>query len=212
MALSGARTARRRARRRIAARRKRPYTGSADVVRPVAAAVAISRPDPRRKRKLPRSLPGGRRLQPYSRADAPFFRSPGFFVRVGGLAAIVGIALCVLALRAWSIQILHGPAYTALANGQAYRTVDLIGPRGPIVDCERAEAGRYDRARRSSSPMSPRSARSTRRAGSRSTTGLDDSPQALAARAHPGHDVRRAHSPVGRTLAVRAGHRAPAAD
>ena len=37
-------------------------------------------------------------------------------------------------LRAWSIQILHGPAYTALANGQSYRTVDLIGPRGPIVD------------------------------------------------------------------------------
>jgi penicillin-binding protein 2 len=37
-------------------------------------------------------------------------------------------------LRAWSIQILHGPAYTSLANSQAYRTVDLIGPRGPIVD------------------------------------------------------------------------------
>jgi penicillin-binding protein 2 len=44
------------------------------------------------------------------------------------------VAVCLLALRAWSIQILHGPAYTALANGQAYRTVDLIGPRGPIVD------------------------------------------------------------------------------
>jgi penicillin-binding protein 2 len=103
--------------------------------RPAPAAVAISRPDPRRKRKLPRALPGGRRrLQPYSRADAPFFRSPGFFVRVGGLAALVAAALCLLALRAWSIQILHGPAYTALANGQAYRTVDLIGPRGPIVD------------------------------------------------------------------------------
>jgi penicillin-binding protein 2 len=48
----------------------------------------------------------------------------------------VGIALCVLALRAWSIQILHGPAYTSLANSQAYRTVDLIGPRGPIVDAK----------------------------------------------------------------------------
>jgi penicillin-binding protein 2 len=48
----------------------------------------------------------------------------------------VGIALCLLALRAWSIQILHGPAYTALANGQAYRIVDLIGPRGPIVDAK----------------------------------------------------------------------------
>jgi penicillin-binding protein 2 len=40
----------------------------------------------------------------------------------------------VLLLRAWSIQILHGPEYTSLANGQAYRTVDLAGPRGPIVD------------------------------------------------------------------------------
>jgi len=58
-------------------------------------------------------------------------------VRVGGLAALVGIGICVLVLRAWSIQILHGPAYTSLANGQAYRTVDLIGPRGPIVDSKR---------------------------------------------------------------------------
>jgi penicillin-binding protein 2 len=68
--------------------------------------------------------------------DAPFFRSPGFFVRIGGLAIVVGIALCVLVLRAWSIQILHGPAYTSLANGQAYRSVDLAGPRGPIVDAK----------------------------------------------------------------------------
>jgi penicillin-binding protein 2 len=47
------------------------------------------------------------------------------------------VALCVLVLRAWSIQVLHGPEYTALANSQAYRTVDLIGPRGPIVDAKR---------------------------------------------------------------------------
>src|SRR5581483_21100 len=101
------------------------------------SAVAISTPDPRRRRvKLPRSLPHGRRVQPYSRVDAPFFRSPGFFVRVGGLAALVGVGICVLVLRAWSIQILHGPQYTSLAVGQAYRTVDLIGPRGPIVDAK----------------------------------------------------------------------------
>jgi penicillin-binding protein 2 len=75
-------------------------------------------------------------VQPYSRVDAPYFRSPGFFVRIGGLAVLVGIALCVLVLRAWSIQILHGPAYTALATSQAYRTVDLRGPRGPIVDAK----------------------------------------------------------------------------
>ena len=49
---------------------------------------------------------------------------------------LVGIAICLLVLRAWSIQILHGPAYTSLANQQSFRTVDLIGPRGPIVDAK----------------------------------------------------------------------------
>ena len=74
------------------------------------------------------------RVQPYSRADAPYFRSPGFYVRIGGLAVVVGVAICLLVLRAWSIQILHGPSYKTLATHQAFRTVDLIGPRGAIVD------------------------------------------------------------------------------
>lgn len=86
--------------------------------------------------KLPRSLPDAGRVRPYSRADAPYFRSPGFFVRVGGLAVLIGAALCVLLLRAWSIQVLHGPQYTSLANQQSYRTVDIAGPRGPIVDAK----------------------------------------------------------------------------
>ncbi|HXY81320.1 MAG TPA: penicillin-binding transpeptidase domain-containing protein [Gaiellaceae bacterium] len=55
-------------------------------------------------------------------------------MRIGGLAALVGAAICLLLLRAWSIQILHGPGYTSQANEQSFRTVDLIGPRGPIVD------------------------------------------------------------------------------
>ena len=74
------------------------------------------------------------RIQPYSRVDAPYFRSPGFFVRIGGLAVLVGVGICLLILRAWSIQILHGPSYTSLANRQAFRTVYLDGPRSPIVD------------------------------------------------------------------------------
>jgi penicillin-binding protein 2 len=96
--------------------------------------LALSTPDPRRRVKLPRKLPRGRRLQPYSRADAPYFRSPGFFVRIAGLAAIVAGALALLLLRAWSIQVLHGPQYSAQAHSQAFRTVDLRGTRGAIVD------------------------------------------------------------------------------
>jgi penicillin-binding protein 2 len=87
--------------------------------------------------KLPRKLPGGRQLQPYSRADAPYFRSPGFYVRVGGLAVVVAAGVSLLLLRAWSIQVLHGRQYAQAAKTQAYRTVDILGTRGAIVDADR---------------------------------------------------------------------------
>jgi penicillin-binding protein 2 len=96
--------------------------------------VAISRPEPRRRLKLPRNLPGRRGLQPYSRADAPYFRSPGFYLRVGGLAVVVAAGLSLLLLRAWSIQVLHGKQYSKLARRQAFRTVPLLGARGAVVD------------------------------------------------------------------------------
>ena len=101
--------------------------------------MAISRPDPRRRLKLPRNLPGKRGLQPYSRADAPYFRSPGFYLRVGGLAVIVAAGLSLLLLRAWSIQVLHGKQYAHAAHRQAFRTVDLLGARGAIVDDARRQ-------------------------------------------------------------------------
>ena len=74
------------------------------------------------------------RLQPYSRADAPYFRSPGFYVRIGGLAIVVAAGVALLLARAWSLQVLHGNQYAAEAHQQAYRTVNLIGARGAIVD------------------------------------------------------------------------------
>jgi penicillin-binding protein 2 len=46
------------------------------------------------------------------------------------------IAVGLLLLRAWSVQVLHGNEYTAKATSQAYRTVDLFGPRGAIVDAK----------------------------------------------------------------------------
>ena len=96
--------------------------------------MAISRPEPRRRLKLPRNLPRGRRPQPYSRVDAPYFRSPGFYVRIGGLAIVVAVGLSLLLLRAWSIQVLHGKQYAKQVHTQAFRTVNLFGARGAIVD------------------------------------------------------------------------------
>ena len=96
--------------------------------------MAISTPEPRRRLKLPRNLPRGRGLQPYSRADAPYFRSPGFYVRVGGLAIVIAAGLSLLLLRAWSIQVLHGKQYAKEVHTQAFRTVNLFGARGAIVD------------------------------------------------------------------------------
>ena len=99
--------------------------------------MALSRPEPRRRLKLPRNLPGRRGLQPYSRVDAPYFRSPGFYVRIGGLAIVVAAGLSLLVLRAWSIQVLHGKQYEKAAHTQAFRTVDLFGTRGAIVDANK---------------------------------------------------------------------------
>jgi penicillin-binding protein 2 len=96
--------------------------------------VAISTPEPRRRPKLPRNLGGRRRVQPYSHVDAPYFRSPGFYVRVGGLAVIVAVGLTLLLLRVWSIQVLHGKQFARAVRQQTYRPVNLIGLRGAIVD------------------------------------------------------------------------------
>ena len=129
LALVRALVAGRRARRRVAVSRYRDYSGR--------QSVAISRPEPRRRLKLPRKLPGTRQLQPYSRVDAPYFRSPGFYVRVGGLAIVVAAGLSLLLLRAWSIQVLHGKQYAQAVHQQTFRTVHLLGARGAIVDDRR---------------------------------------------------------------------------
>ena len=53
---------------------------------------------------------------------------------MGGLAIVVVAGLSLLLLRAWSIQVLHGKQYARRSHTQAFRTVDLPGPRGAIVD------------------------------------------------------------------------------
>jgi len=53
---------------------------------------------------------------------------------VGGLAIVIAGGLTLLLLRAWSIQVLHGKQYARAAHSQAFRTVDLLGARGAILD------------------------------------------------------------------------------
>ena len=53
---------------------------------------------------------------------------------MGGLAVVVAGGLSLLVLRAWSIQVLHGKQYAKAAHTQAFRTVDLLGARGAILD------------------------------------------------------------------------------
>jgi penicillin-binding protein 2 len=81
------------------------------------------------------SIPGRRPLvEPISSAGAPFHRSASFYVRVGALGVVAAAVLGVLVLRAWSLQVLQGPSFARLATEQAFRTVDLPGARGAIVD------------------------------------------------------------------------------
>ena len=55
-------------------------------------------------------------------------------MRIGGLAVVVAAGVVLLLLTAWKLQVLHGKQYYADARRQAYRTVDLLGARGSIVD------------------------------------------------------------------------------
>jgi penicillin-binding protein 2 len=84
---------------------------------------------PLRTVRLPRP-----RVEPLSTVRAPFFRSTQFFVRVGVLSMVALTAFAFLALRLWSLQVLHGAEYASTAQRQIVRTVDLPGTRAEIVD------------------------------------------------------------------------------
>jgi penicillin-binding protein 2 len=89
-------------------------------------------PPPRRTVRI-----GSRPLvQPISVADAGFFRSGGFYLRVSGLGAVTLIVFALLGLRLWSLQLVQGPRYVQEARRDVFRTVRLPAPRGAIVDAK----------------------------------------------------------------------------
>jgi penicillin-binding protein 2 len=82
-------------------------------------------------------LPSRRPLvEPISTAQAGFFGSGGFFVRVGLLGALATLLFGILALRLWSLQVIRGPEFRHMAQAQTYRYVNLPTTRAAILDAQ----------------------------------------------------------------------------
>ena len=73
-------------------------------------------------------------VEPISVADAGFFRSGDFYVRVSVLGLVTLAVFGLLGLRLWSLQLVQGPRYEREARREVFRYVRLPAPRGAIVD------------------------------------------------------------------------------
>ena len=80
-------------------------------------------------------LPAPRRLvEPVAVAEQEFFRSGAFYGRVALLGAVALSAVAVVAVRAWSLQVLHRNALLRQSEAQQTRIVELPASRGIIFD------------------------------------------------------------------------------
>jgi penicillin-binding protein 2 len=79
-------------------------------------------------------VPPVRPVEPLTTVDAGYFRSPGYFARVGVLGVASLAVLGVLLIRLWALQVLDGSRYVHVAQRQIVRIVPLPTARGPIVD------------------------------------------------------------------------------
>jgi penicillin-binding protein 2 len=73
-------------------------------------------------------------VEPISAVERDFFRSGGFFMRVGVLGVIAVTLFGMLALRLWSLQVIQGPKFAHVARAQSYRTILFPAPRASIFD------------------------------------------------------------------------------
>ena len=93
------------------------------------------------RRRIARSTPGfvpapRPLLEPVSTVEEGYFSSLAFYRRLGVVGVLAVIAFAFLALRAWSLQLLHSTDYLRQSQAQQTRVVDLPAPRGMIVDDE----------------------------------------------------------------------------
>jgi penicillin-binding protein 2 len=73
-------------------------------------------------------------VEPVSTVEEGYFASFAFYRRVGVVAAVAILAFTLLALRAWSLELLHSTDYLKQSQAQQVRVVNLPAPRGAIVD------------------------------------------------------------------------------
>jgi penicillin-binding protein 2 len=73
-------------------------------------------------------------VEPVSTVEEGYFASFAFYRRLGAVGALAVVAFTLLALRAWSLELLHHTDYLAQSQAQQTRVVDLPAPRGAIVD------------------------------------------------------------------------------
>ncbi len=72
--------------------------------------------------------------EPRAEAVEPYRLTPRLARRVGLLGAIVLIVFAALLLRLWALQVLAGTRYVAQAQANQFRTVQVLAPRGPVLD------------------------------------------------------------------------------
>jgi penicillin-binding protein 2 len=89
---------------------------------------------PVRPRRTDRSSRQRLGVEPLAVVKAGFHRSADFYFRLGLLGFVALSAFGILALRLWSLQVIQGPRYAKAVERQSFRTIELPGPRGPILD------------------------------------------------------------------------------
>jgi penicillin-binding protein 2 len=75
-------------------------------------------------------------VEPVSTVQEGYFESFAFYRRVGVVAAVAIAAFALLAMRAWSLELLHNRDYLAVSQAQQTRVVNLPAARGMIVDAK----------------------------------------------------------------------------
>jgi penicillin-binding protein 2 len=108
-----------------------PAPGGARFLASTPTVAPRARANGTRRIRLPRGTP---LVEPVGHAEAGFFRSAGYYLRVSLLGAAALAVFGVLALRLWSLQVLQGPHFVSAARRQTFRFVDLPTARGPISD------------------------------------------------------------------------------